>query len=89
MQTERRTADEQYRLIMECRSSGLSDFSGATSTGSNPVHSTTGSSGFAKNPAMIFRRKQAGEAISLRNNRMLSNFVIDFSDFVKQGKVII
>lgn len=26
MQTERRTADEQYRLIMECRSSGLSDF---------------------------------------------------------------
>ena len=64
-------------------------FSGATSTGSNPVHSTTGSSGFAKNPAMIFPRKQAGEAISLRNNRMLSNFVIDFSDFVKQGKVII
>ena len=26
MQTERRTADEQYRLIIECRSSELSDF---------------------------------------------------------------
>lgn len=26
MTTQRRTADEQYRLIMECRSSGLSDY---------------------------------------------------------------
>lgn len=25
MKTQRRTADEQYQLIMECRSSGLSD----------------------------------------------------------------
>lgn len=25
MQTVKRTADEQYRLIMECRNSGLSD----------------------------------------------------------------
>lgn len=26
MKTQRRTADEQYQLIMECRSSGLSDY---------------------------------------------------------------
>lgn len=26
MTTQRRTADEQYQLIMECRSSGLSDY---------------------------------------------------------------
>lgn len=36
MQTERRTADEQYRLIMECRSSGLSDFQWCNEHGIKP-----------------------------------------------------
>ena len=36
MQTVRRTADEQYRLIMECRSSGLSDFQWCNEHGINP-----------------------------------------------------
>ena len=30
MKTQRRTADEQYQLIMECRSSGLSDYQWCT-----------------------------------------------------------
>lgn len=36
MQTERRTVDEQYRLIMECRSSGLSDFQWCNEHGIKP-----------------------------------------------------
>ena len=30
MKTQRRTADEQYQLIMECRSSGLSEYQWCT-----------------------------------------------------------
>lgn len=30
MKTQRRTTDEQYQLIMECRSSGLSDYQWCT-----------------------------------------------------------
>lgn len=73
MQTERRTADEQYRLIMECRSSGLSDFQWCNEHGIKPGTFYNWVKRLRKNPAMIFRRQQAGEAISLRNNRMLSN----------------
>ena len=36
MQTVKRTADEQYRLIMECRSSGLSDFQWRNEHGIKP-----------------------------------------------------
>lgn len=36
MNTQRRTADEQYQLIMECRSSGLSDYQWCTEHGINP-----------------------------------------------------
>ena len=36
MQTVKRTADEQYRLIMECRSSGLSDFQWCNEHGIKP-----------------------------------------------------
>lgn len=36
MNTQRRTADEQYQLIMECRSSGLSDYQRCTEHDINP-----------------------------------------------------
>ena len=36
MKTQRRTADEQYQLIMECRSSGLSDHQWCTEHNINP-----------------------------------------------------
>lgn len=36
VQTVRRTADEQYQLIMECRSSGLSDYQWCSENGINP-----------------------------------------------------
>ena len=36
MKTQRRTADEQYQLIMECRSSGLSDYQWSTEHNINP-----------------------------------------------------
>lgn len=36
MATVRRSADEQYKLIMECRSSGLSDYQWCTEHGINP-----------------------------------------------------
>lgn len=36
MNTQRRTAEEQYRLIMECRSSGLSDYQWCTEHDINP-----------------------------------------------------
>lgn len=36
MNTQRRTADEQYQLIMECRSSGLSDYQWCTEHDINP-----------------------------------------------------
>lgn len=36
MTTQRRTADEQYPLIMECRSSGLSDYQWCTEHDINP-----------------------------------------------------
>ena len=36
MQTVKRTADEQYRLIMECRRSGLSDFQWCNEQGIKP-----------------------------------------------------
>ena len=36
MNTQRRTAEEQYQLIMECRSSGLSDYQWCTEHGINP-----------------------------------------------------
>ena len=36
MKTQRRTADEQYQLIMECRSSGLSDYQWCTEHNINP-----------------------------------------------------
>jgi transposase-like protein len=36
MKTQRRTADEQYQLIMECRSSGLSDYQWCTEHDINP-----------------------------------------------------
>lgn len=36
MKTQRRTADEQYQLIMECRSSGLSDYQWCTEQNINP-----------------------------------------------------
>ncbi|MCI8580598.1 MAG: transposase [Dorea sp.] len=36
MKTQRRTADEQYQLIMEYRSSGLSDYQWCTEHNINP-----------------------------------------------------
>ena len=36
MKPQRRTADEQYQLIMECRSSGLSDYQWCTEHNINP-----------------------------------------------------
>jgi transposase-like protein len=36
MKTQRRTIDEQYQLIMECRSSGLSDYQWCTKHAINP-----------------------------------------------------
>lgn len=36
MKTQRRTADEQYQLIIECRSSGLSDYQWCTEHNINP-----------------------------------------------------
>ena len=36
MKTQRRTADGQYQLIMECRSSGLSDYQWCTEHNINP-----------------------------------------------------
>lgn len=36
MNTQRRTADEQYQLIMECRNSGLSDYQWCTEHDINP-----------------------------------------------------
>ena len=36
MKTQRRTADEQYQLILECRSSGLSDYQWCTEHNINP-----------------------------------------------------
>lgn len=36
MNTQRRTAEEQYQLIMECRSSGLSDYQWCTEHDVNP-----------------------------------------------------
>ena len=36
MNTQRRTAEEQYQLIMECRNSGLSDYQWCTEHGINP-----------------------------------------------------
>ena len=36
MKTQRRTADEQYQLIMECRSSGLSEYQWCTEHNINP-----------------------------------------------------
>ena len=36
MKTQRRTADERYQLIMECRSSGLSDYQWCTEHNINP-----------------------------------------------------
>ena len=36
MKTQRRTADEQYQLVMECRSSGLSDYQWCTEHNINP-----------------------------------------------------
>ena len=36
MKAQRRTADEQYQLIMECRSSGLSDYQWCTEHDINP-----------------------------------------------------
>lgn len=36
MQTVRRTADEQYQLIMECRSSGLGDYQWCNEHGIKP-----------------------------------------------------
>ena len=36
MKTQRRTADEQYQLIMECCSSGLSDYQWCTEHSINP-----------------------------------------------------
>ena len=36
MRAVRRTSDEQYKLIMECRTSGLSDYQWCTDHGINP-----------------------------------------------------
>ena len=36
MKAQRRTVDEQYQLIMECRSSGLSDYQWCTEHNINP-----------------------------------------------------
>ena len=42
MKTQRRTADEQYQLIMECRSSGFSAANGVQNITSIPAPFTTG-----------------------------------------------
>ena len=36
MNTQKRTAEEQYKMIMECRNSGLSDYQWCTEHGINP-----------------------------------------------------
>lgn len=36
IKTQRRTTEEQYQLIMECRSSGLSNFQWCTEHGIDP-----------------------------------------------------
>lgn len=73
MQTERRTADEQYRLIMECRSSGLSDFQWCNEHGIKPGTFYNWVKRLRKKSCYDIPPATGREAISLRNNRMLSN----------------
>lgn len=46
--------DDQIKLIMECRQSGLSDYQWCEKTGFIPVTSTTGLVNFVS-PAILFR----------------------------------
>jgi len=56
MRSPGRSADEQYALVMECRSSGLSDQQWLCSMISTQVLSTTGSNGFVIKPVMKYLR---------------------------------
>lgn len=57
MRAPRVPVEEQYRLIMECRKSGLSDYQWCLNNDINPGTFTTGLSVSARMAAEIFLRK--------------------------------
>lgn len=71
MNTQRRTAEEQYQLIMECRSSGLSDYQWCTEHDINPGTFYNWVKRLRKKPVMIFLLPLAGMITNLYPNRML------------------
>ena len=71
MKTQRRTADEQYQLIMECRSSGLSDYQWCTEHNINPGTFYNWVKRLRKKLVMISPLPQDAAIISQPLNRML------------------
>ena len=71
MKTQRRTADEQYQLIMECRSSGLSDYQWCTEHNINPGTFYNWVKRLRKKLVMISPPPQDAAIISQPLNRML------------------
>ena len=71
MKTQRRTADEQYQLIMECRSSGLSDYQWCTEHNINPGTFYNWVKRLRKKLVMISPLPQDAAIISHPLNRML------------------
>ncbi len=71
MKTQRRTADEQYQLIMECRSSGLSDYQWCTEHNINPGTFYNWVKRLRKKLVMIPPLPQDAAIISRPLNRML------------------
>ena len=71
MKTQRRTADEQYQLIMECRSSGLSDYQWCTEHNINPGTFYNWVKRLRKKLVMISLLPQDAAIISQPLNRML------------------
>ena len=69
MNTQRRTADEQYQLIMECRNSGLSDYQWCTEHDINPGTFYNWVKRLRKKHAMISRRLMDGKLIEPLPNR--------------------
>lgn len=71
MKTQRRTADEQYQLIMECRNSGLSDYQWCTEHNINPGTFYNWVKRLRKKLVMISPLPQDAAIISQPLNRML------------------
>lgn len=71
MKTQRRTADEQYQLIMGCRSSGLSDYQWCTEHNINPGTFYNWVKRLRKKLVMISPLPQDAAIISQPLNRML------------------